>query len=170
FIICRTIGLLVLMAAAACGADKSDATEGGTEGPGTSSSTGEPSEDSLLEDCVFAEPCDYSLHPDIADGDGQYNDALCAWALLRDAAPARVDLTGAASESLFPLGDGQRGVFVVTPAQGGEQVQRCTLADPSFFQACIDDGPEQLGEACAFVFGWYDGCVDEPAPSCPKGP
>lgn len=151
----------------ACGSDKNDASSGATEPSSTSSSTGETGEVSLLESCVFAEPCDYDVQPGITEGDGQYQDALCAFALLRDAAPARVDLTGTEMESLIPLGDGQRGVLVVVADQGGESVQRCTLAEAAFFQACIDDGPDKFNEACAFASGWYDGCVAEPAPLCP---
>ncbi|MCY1062978.1 hypothetical protein [Nannocystis sp. SCPEA4] len=142
---------------------------GTTEGEtGTSTTEGETGDTSLLETCVFDPPCRYESAADIAEPEMSYNDALCAWTLLRDAAPSRVDLDAGGDESsLIPLGDAARSVLLVRSIGGDEVVQRCTLAEAAFFQGCIDGGPEGLGEGCAFGFGWYDGCVDEPAAVCP---
>ncbi|MCY1006681.1 hypothetical protein OV079_14200 [Nannocystis pusilla] len=118
---------------------------------------------------MFDPPCEHEIGPDFTDSEQQvYDGLLCAWTRLRDAAPSRVDLTFGGDEptSLIPLGDPDRSVLVVKSA-GGETVQRCTLAEEMFFQTCIDAGPEGLGESCAFGYGWYDDCVDEPSPVCP---
>ncbi|WP_434415423.1 hypothetical protein [Nannocystis pusilla] len=131
--------------------------------------TGTTGETSLLETCVFEPLCAHEIGPDFTDSEEQvYEGLLCAWTRLRDAAPSRVDLTfgGDDPTSLIPLGDPDRAVLVVKSA-GGETVQRCTLAEEIFFQTCIDAGPEGLGESCAFGYGWWVDCVDEPSPVCP---
>lgn len=186
---------IVVAASAACGSDKDGETDdatstsetgetGATGEPETGATdtgaTGEPDtgetmptgttgETSLLETCVFDPPCAHEIGPDFTDSEQQvYDGLLCAWTRLRDAAPSRVDLTFGGDEptSLIPLGDPDRSVLVVKSA-GGETVQRCTLAEAVFFQTCIDAGPEGLGESCAFGYGWWVDCADEPAPVCP---
>lgn len=62
------------------------------------------------------------------------------------------------------LGGPDRGVLYERTNGGEVQFTRCTLADPAFFQACIDLPTED--DNCWITGAWFTAC-ELAAPMCP---
>lgn len=164
-------------------ADSDDSTEPGT-GPGTTEGATETSDDtfddtdsnlpSTLDTCDVPEPCDtfktYCDYDNCAQdyGQGVTEQDLCVWSALRDGTSVRVRMAdngeGHLNALSVSLGDPDRGVLWELRNGGAVQFARCTLADPAFFQACIDAPTEN--DDCWITGAWFAAC-ELAAPMCP---
>jgi hypothetical protein len=148
-------------------------TSTATDDPTSASSDTTGSPTSVLAACELAAPCEavsvYCDYDGCAGPNAMADDAtVCAWTQLRDGAAFRLHI--AESYTLEPSRD------IATPGDPARTVlldnfypthyqRRCTLADPAFFQACIDDPADK--DPCFQTDAWFLACEDVPSLVCP---
>lgn len=177
------LGCVVGSLAPACGTDDGGTGDGGAssssgaEGSssGADSSSGDAPQPSVLEQCDAPTPCDAVTRDPGSDTEAVSDALECAitqaLAAIADGTPAELTSSycdiGCFGSDLLLVGDGTAYLqaWSTTDTTDFETIQRCTLKDAPFFEAC--QGQPWNVNGCTSKSDWVTDCEVVVDAQCP---